>query len=238
MGTPVRVHPLFWVVGLLLGLRGDPDLAAMLIWLVALFVSILVHEMGHAFMVRYYGGQPWVTLYGFGGLCSYQPLRRGPWSSIFVSLAGPGAGFLLLALVLAGAHGAGYTVQFIKLFGFLPFPALEYSEIQSNELRLLIFYLVRINYFWGLLNLMPLYPLDGGQISRELFMMGNPQGGIRQSLWLSVFTGAGIAFLAFTRTGQPIMGLMFGYLAFMSWRTLQAYSGRGGFGGGFGGRGW
>ena len=235
-GIPVRVHPFFWVFGVLLILRSEPDLKVMLIWLAAMFVSILVHELGHAFMVRYYGGRPWITLLAMGGLCSYQPLRRGSLSNILISAAGPGAGFLLMAFVLAAAHGAGYSVQFFNMFGFIPAPYVHDKIDGSPDLFQLITFLVFVNYFWGLVNLLPVYPLDGGHISRELFMLGNPHNGIKQSLWLSVFTSAGIALFAITQLQAVFMGMMFGYLAYSSWTTLQAYSGRGG--GGFGGRGW
>ena len=69
LGIPVRVHPYFWLVSVLMGWnQGDAKLA--LLWVAAVFVSILVHEMGHALVIRYYGWSPRVTLYSFGGLAS------------------------------------------------------------------------------------------------------------------------------------------------------------------------
>lgn len=232
---PVRVHPFFWAVSVLFAISAQRDLKQTLVWAGVVFVSILVHEFGHAFMVIFFGGRPWVTLYGFGGLCSYQPLRREAWSSILISAAGPGAGFLLLGLVLAAVRAAGHGI-WIEHSGDIP--EIKFDLFQSYELNLVIYDLIWVNLFWGLLNLVPLYPLDGGQISRELFMLGNPRDGVKQSLWLSMITGGGIALLAFTRLHQPYLGLLFGYLVYTNWQTLQAYSGRGGFGGGFGGRGW
>ena len=83
-GFPVRVHPFFWVVSLLLGMGGRdrPIRSNVLIWVAVVFVSILVHELGHAFMQRYYGGHPWITLYGFGGLASCNDCDRSPRSQI------------------------------------------------------------------------------------------------------------------------------------------------------------
>ena len=69
LGFPVRVHPFFWVSTLLLGMGGgEADPVETLIWIGVVFISILVHELGHAVMQRRYGGRPWVTLYGLGGL--------------------------------------------------------------------------------------------------------------------------------------------------------------------------
>lgn len=232
-GIPVRVHPFFWILGVLLVIRQEPDLKRLLIWLVVVFVSILVHELGHAFMVRFYGGRPWITLTAFGGLCSYQPLRRGTLSNILISVAGPGAGFVLLAFVLAGLHGAEYTVSPGRLFGLIPAPYINEQEFQSLNLYQLCHDLIFVNFGWGLLNLLPVYPLDGGQISRELFMLGNPREGIKQSLWLSIFTAGGLAFFAITQLNSVFMAMMFGYLGYSSWTTLQRYQGRGGYGGGW-----
>ena len=69
-GIPVRVHPLFWAVGLLISFAPGPPLE-MFIRLGVWFVSILVHEMGHAWMMRYYGWNPSVTLYAMGGFARY-----------------------------------------------------------------------------------------------------------------------------------------------------------------------
>ena len=89
-----------------------------------------------------------------------------------------------------------------------------------------------INIFWGLLNLMPIYPLDGGQISREIFVQFDSWGGLRKSLILSIAVAGCIAVFGLTRN-SIFMALMFGMLAFSNWQVLQQTDGRGGgFGGG------
>ena len=93
LGIPVRVHPLFWLVAVLLGIRGNEDPVPILIWVGVVFVSILVHELGHALTARWYGWEPWITLHSFGGLASYRPTFHDPTSRIVITLAGPGAGF-------------------------------------------------------------------------------------------------------------------------------------------------
>src|SRR6202011_2917389 len=93
-GIPVRVHPMFWLMAVLLGANmtaGRPDL--MFFWVLAVFLSILVHELGHALVIRSFGSQPWITLYGMGGLASHAATRTDPGTHILISLAGPGAGF-------------------------------------------------------------------------------------------------------------------------------------------------
>ena len=116
-GIPVRVHPLFWLVALLLGARSG-GAAEIVTWIVALFVSILFHELGHAMAARAYGFQPSITLYGMGGLASYnQPggyrsRGHGPLGQVLISAAGPGAGFLLAAVIVAGIVLSSHQIEF------------------------------------------------------------------------------------------------------------------------------
>ena len=65
-GIPVRVHPLFWLIALLLGSSGD--LLQIVIWIFVVFVSIVVHELGHAFALRWYGLRSQILLHFSGGL--------------------------------------------------------------------------------------------------------------------------------------------------------------------------
>jgi len=220
-GIPVRVHPFFWVVALLLGMGGrKADPLITLIWVVVVFVSIVVHELGHAFVQRYYGGRPWITLYSFGGLASCDDCDRSPRAQILISLAGPFAGFFfagfVVSLLVALQRFEGFELDWIPVV-WTPFesPPLEIG------LRILMF----VNIAWGALNLLPIYPLDGGRIARELFTLGNPRAGIIQSLQLSV--GAAILVAVYALTRQLFfMCIMFGFLAYGSFQTLREYRNR------------
>ncbi|NIP87126.1 MAG: hypothetical protein GTO03_16810, partial [Planctomycetales bacterium] len=205
----------------------------LLVWVLAVFVSILVHEMGHAWIARCYGWEPSVTLYGFGGLASYSPTHHDTRSRIAISAAGPAAGFLFIALVMAIVHAAGHPVR-IAPANLLPYWVFfdYFGGSLPNNLDILLMDLLYINIFWGLVNLLPVYPLDGGQIARELFLHFNPQTGIKQSLWLSVLTGTGLAILGAVTLQSLLMALFFGYMAYSSYAMLQMLSGQGpGWGG-------
>lgn len=245
-GVPVRVHPLFWLVGTLLGAGADAPPVQVLIWLVAVFFSILVHEFGHALAFGRYGVRSHIVLYSFGGLAvpdsAYAglPSRRArygsPQSQVLVAFAGPAAGFALAAAVVAALYFAGYHVSFST--GLASFLDFEFgppdNPIPYFKVSLLVHFLLYINIFWGLVNLLPIYPLDGGQIFRAILVRFNPADGVRQSLMLSVFTAAGLAVVVWVKLQSVFMGLLFGYLAYLSFATLQSYGG-GGYGGG---RGW
>jgi Zn-dependent protease len=234
LGIPVRVHPLFWLVALLLGLGGGGgrDLVPLLFWVGTAFVSILIHELGHALAARSYGWEPWITLHGFGGLASYRPTYREPKSQILISLAGPGAGFLFAAVIVFFIAASGHHVQFTWPNFVLP---IWFEPLyQSRNLNRVLYYLLFINIFWGLVNLLPIYPLDGGQISHEVFQMVNPRDGVQQALWLSIIVAVAAGVFAWTRLGDQFLAIFCAYLAYTSYTTLQSYSGRGGSGwGGF-----
>jgi Zn-dependent protease len=221
---------MFWAVTLLLGLRGNPKPADMLFWIGACFVSILVHELGHALAARAYGWQPRITLHGFGGLASYQPTYRSPPSEILITFAGPAAGFVFAALIVAAIVASGHQVRFDRTFAF-GVPIVW--EPFSYRAQMLVFDLLYINIFWGLLNLLPIYPLDGGQISREIFGVFSPRDGLRQSLWLSLIAAAGLAVLALAKLHDEFLAIFFAYFAYISYTTLRANFGPGGGLGGF-----
>lgn len=220
-GIPVRVHPFFWLMTLLLGMGGSQqaDPVRVLIWMAVVFVSILVHEFGHAFVQRFFGGHPWVTLYSFGGLTSCNDCDRTPRAQLLISFAGPLAGFLfagvIVLLLIALGRFRSFEVDWIPVrwVGF------------GSSLDLAILYLLFVNIAWGLLNLLPIYPLDGGQIARELFTLGNARKGIIQSLQLSAGAAALVAVYALSQK-EIYLCIMFGLLAYGSFQTLQQYRDR------------
>ena len=108
-GVEVEVQVSFWITASSSGSSKGPEPglsrgAAVAIWVAVVFVSVLLHELGHAFALRRHGIAPTVTLYGLGGLTDHRsaiPLRRR--DSVVVSLAGPFAGFLVGGVILAAA---------------------------------------------------------------------------------------------------------------------------------------
>ena len=243
LGIPVRVHPFFWLITVLLGvepdMRGRDGMIELLLWIAVVFVSILVHELGHALMARRFGWEPWITLHGFGGLASYQPTYDDPKKQILITIAGPAAGFLLAGIVLALLAVAGRPIYFY-LGGPLGF-RWSPPEFENFNLVLLVHFILSVNIFWGLMNLLPIYPLDGGRITREVLTMRDARQGMIASIWVSIVAAILIAVLALFRLDRPLFpALMFGYFAYINYQILQAYTGRGGYGGygGYGGDRW
>ena len=232
-GIPVRVHPLFWLMAILFGFSSD--LLQLLIWIVAVFISILIHELGHALAMRLYGQPSQIVLHAAGGLTIPGSVRWGgawanvsltPNQEIFISLAGPGAGFLLAALIIAASVLAGGSLMLTRLFGLIPFPVVTLpfsSQIPSSIVMTFLW----VNIFWGLINLLPVYPLDGGNVTRHLLVRTDPWEGARKSLWVSVIAGAIVAVFSLIFARNLYLTLLFGLLAFQSYQTLQGRSGIG-----------
>jgi stage IV sporulation protein FB len=226
-GIPVRVHPLFWLAAVLLGgLNMTPK--SLLIWVGVVFVSILVHEMGHALVIRQFGMWPRILLYTFGGLAVYDPIRRDPRRQMLISLAGPAAGFLLAGAVvlLLKANGHPVLIHFGPPFGLAMLTAPFENELLTDVVDFLLF----VNVWWGLMNLLPVYPLDGGQFLYALFESLHTREAMVKSLWVSIVTAGAVAIYAATRVQDLYLTILFAYLAISNFQTLQTLTGRGGYG--------
>ncbi len=209
-GFPIRIQWMFWLIGCLLmsGLLTSPSpvaLQLLLIWLVVFFISILWHELGHAFAMRHYGGRPDILLYGMGGVCSSvgRYTRR---QSMIISAAGPAAGFLLALIALLVMLMLGYNISW----------KLGFQSRTEFGFGLLL----RINTFWTLLNLLPVLPLDGGNILRSFMSNTNPAIVPK----IGMVTAGIAAILGFVVLNSLFMALIFGYLAYQNWKMTQGHA--------------
>ncbi len=200
MGIPVRVHPVFWLTAAIIAWTSELDIV--LVRVLCIFVSVLVHEMGHALTTRYFGSRPEIVLGFFGGYATVA--RFSTWRNIAVIAAGPAAGFLLFFLM----WGIDYLDARQQFLG------------ENIYVVQALYFLMIANLFWSVLNLIPVYPLDGGQISRELFCWISPHKGVSHSLMLSIIASGGVALLSYKFFGLQIMTIFFAILCVQS---VQAY---------------
>lgn len=231
LGVPVRVHPWFWVISALLGSSGSGGgLGVVLMWVGCVFVSILVHEFGHALMGRRFGSDPSILLYSFGGLC-YTGGERTPGQRLAVLLAGPGAGLLFYGATMA-AYSLAYGVTprehmaiGLSLFG-LEGGRIEavvgFSRIGDPQARILYFMLAQVNLYWSMINLLPIWPLDGGQVAQVLLSQVNRRDGARWGHGISFVTAGLLALFLGVRSHNMFMTIFMGYFAFMNYQALQA----------------
>ena len=349
-GIPVRVHPGFWAIAALLSLPAGREPLPVLGFALAIFLSILIHEMGHALAFRKCGIQSHIVLYHFGGLAvpdsvsNYVGYGRqySSGSKIFVTAMGPGVQMLSAILLILFLRGMGKTDGFLTGIVGIPaawtadpvgslqdirkvngavlpcYPIQQFPErsqaalgladknqdglitrielvdyeveleavakfaipmwktvegksprlyvpremlehfsgtyleildradrgrdklilwedvvrghlqrirVQNEFLSIFCFGFIQIGLFWAVMNLIPVYPLDGGQIARELFVLSRVPNGVIKSLKLSIACGA-LTGLIGLRLNMTFIAIMFFLLAYSSYQMLQRMQGR------------
>jgi stage IV sporulation protein FB len=151
-GTTIHVEISFLIlIGLfvILDLDRQVPIERALLWIPVLLISVLFHEIGHAALIALFGfGRSSIILGGFGGV-TINERRSVPWKEIVISLAGPGFS-LLLSVILAIAFSA---IPFLRA---------------DPMLAVLIPLMIWANRVWAVFNLVPIFPLDGGQALQNL----------------------------------------------------------------------
>ena len=202
-GIPVSIQPFFWITMVLLGASGGVDtpqaILELSLFVLAGFISILVHELGHALTIKSYRVPTSITLQAFGGYATYPARSLNRLQSFLVTAAGP-ALQLVLALV---AH---------VLLNRLPFNEGIFSFLK--DLRW-------VSIAWALLNLLPVLPLDGGQLVNAL--LGPSR--IKITLWITIITGVVIGGLGLY-AGLLILAILLGMFAFQAFQALREIKGR------------
>ncbi len=157
--------------------------------------SVLVHEMGHAAVCKALGLAPEIELVAMGGLCYHQPATR-PRDQILISAAGPFMNFVLAALsYYLDGHFEGLLGE-------------------------LIFYAMYINVIWGIFNLLPILPFDGGTICSTLLHLLTSEH--RAQTWtfrIGLFVGGGLAVFFGVYLHNSYTAMLLGFAA---WQNLQA----------------
>jgi len=189
-GIPVRVHPLFWLMaGFIVWSPERLDLV--FLGILCVFLSILVHELGHAVMFRRYGYRGEIVLYMMGGYATGGALST--WKNVIVSAAGPAAGFLLAIAAFAVLVCAPQLVA------------------QYEALNYIIATLLFINIAWGILNLVPCLPLDGGRIMESLVHRYWPRRATIKVMWISIICSGAVAVWGLTIQARFLM-ILFGIM--------------------------
>ncbi len=170
----------------------------------ALFGIVLLHEFGHAFATRQVGGSAdTILLWPFGGIAYVQSPAR-PGAELWSIAAGP-----LVNVVL-----------FIPLTLALKLNGLPISDRVHSDLGNFLQNLWMINKYLLLFNILPIYPLDGGQILRSLLWF--KFGPIRSLLYATMVGFVGVAGLAAYALYN--MSIWMGFLTFYVFSNCrQAY---------------
>jgi stage IV sporulation protein FB len=230
-GVPVEIQPMFWLTGALLGgatsANTQEGLIQVIVFIIIMAISILVHELGHALVGRRLGGgYASITLWGLGGLAYNQGGRFTRSGNFWRIAAGPAAGFalaLLVVLLLCIGFGPldGVNISSLLLFNHLiakPSENLMTFLREGSQKINIIHDFLWINFWWGVINLLPVLPLDGGRIA-DLFV--KPQRRVYQ---IGFITGASMAVYALIQMGSLYTAVMFGYLAYQNFQQMKQNS--------------
>jgi Zn-dependent protease len=175
-----------------------------LIWIPVVFVSVLVHELAHAAMIGLLGfGASQIVLGGMGGV-TMNRRRARPWQDLLISLAGPVSSFVMMALALyAWNHSAAVH--------------------RDAMLNALVPRMYGANLFWGMFNLIPLAPLDGGHASRDFFRMFlNERLSFVIATWFGLVVGVGVVVWGLV-TRDVFIALFVGWLVYASFERWQYF---------------
>ena len=196
------------LVGLLAVLAYDPaqGIQYALLLIPIAFISVLVHELAHAAMIGLLGfGSSHIILGGMGGVTIND--RRGkPWQNFLISVAGPLSSFGLMYLA--------WLAQFTRI-------------AQTDRMLMAFFpYMVLANLWWGVFNLIPVPPLDGGHATRDLFRMFlSERNAFIIAIWIAMIVGGGCAAWLF-REGSFLGAFYlawFVYMAFQQWQYFRQH---------------
>ena len=180
-GIPLRVHPSWFIILVLFTLAFQQQAAALpegsgapvLSWLLGLatalllFVSVLLHELGHSLVALREGVKVnSITLFLLGGVARVERECSTPMGSFRVAAAGPAVSFALAGLLLASQHAATHA-----------------NPLLGN----LVGQLGALNLVLAVFNLLPGLPLDGGLILKALVWQFT--GSQRRGIQVATATG-------------------------------------------------
>ncbi|MEJ7764268.1 MAG: hypothetical protein WKF86_02115 [Acidimicrobiales bacterium] len=199
---PIRLDPSLFVILALIGYRPNVTLNEILVWVAVASFCILVHELGHAVAFLAFGKKPSVLLYGFGGVTSAEG-SMGPWASLTTSLAGPIAGFGLGGMILLSAMTGGS-----------PAPGSLLRTAYGDGLWAC--------FGFGILNLLPILPLDGGAAVAAFLRGVSGPSGEQVARYISIVFAALLGLLAL-RFGQIFVALFGGMFAAQNYQEVKRH---------------
>jgi hypothetical protein len=210
-GVPIYIH---WTALLMVWMTwtwaGGHGPVFFIVALLALVLGILLHELGHGLAAKSLGGTGiTITLWALGGVCSSNRSSSRPGHELIVIAAGPAVSFLLAGLGWLG-------LQFLPHVQGLP-PAAHGILVDFS------FCMMFINLVLGIFNMLPIFPLDGGQIVYQGQRLIGVPAGIRNQISLALAVIGAFAYVAWVSRDGVIDGYTLFSMAFMAFLVWQAW---------------
>ncbi len=208
-GIQVSLDPLWIIVAVYLIQAGSKEYDSIL-WsiaeLLSLFGIVLMHEFGHALACRSVGGRAdRIVIWPLGGVAYVDPPAR-PGAMLWSIAAGPLVNVLLIPVFYFATHSAFQLYQ---------------KELISEDATKFIYMMKRINFALLFFNMLPIYPLDGGQILRSLlwFVIGKARSLSVASI-IGLVGAVGLVILA-VLDRSIWLGIMAFFAGSQAWRGFQ-----------------
>jgi stage IV sporulation protein FB len=202
LGVPVRIHYSFALIALLA--YGQLQGIEIVAWTVAAFLAVVAHEAGHAFTARAFGAPSvTITLFALGGVTTYPVTTE----------MSPGKRFLISA--------AGSTVGVVLGGAFWLARSAGWFDGVSDFLWVAIGSFIYVALVWGILNWLPILPLDGGHMVMSLLEIVTPQRALPIAKGVSIVAGAAAAVAAVVVLDSVFLA---GFVAFITIAGLQTGS--------------
>lgn len=228
-GTRISIHwtfaiLIFWIS---IASSGYMDLMWNLAFVAAIFLCVVLHELGHAAAANHFGiGTREISLLPIGGIAMLERLPQRPRAEFIIAIAGPIVNFVLALILLIPVRDA-FSHGMINTIG----------GINSHNFLMNVF---AVNLTMGIFNMIPAFPMDGGRVLRAILSIKLDR---LQATKIAVRTGQFIAVVAvmvsvftnqqlISNPGLLLISLFIFYSAqaelqsFIYWTTLDGHIAR------------
>ncbi len=199
---PLAIHPFFWLFAALIGWLNSGTMIGTLIWVGIILVSVVIHEFGHALTAVFFKQNAQIQLVALGGVTSFEGPKLKFWQQFLITFNGPIFGFLLFVLA-----------TLVLKWGVFSSP-LMIGILKTTQLA---------NLFWTVVNLLPVLPLDGGQLLRILLEASFGVKGFKASLIIGAVIAVLLALYFFLMQALLVGAFffLFAFQSFDSWRKSR-----------------
>lgn len=199
---PVSIHPFFWIFAAIIGWINSEQIIGMFVWVGIIVVSVLFHEFGHALTAVMFKQKASIQLIPLGGVTTFDGPKLKFWQQFLITLNGPVFGFLLFVL-------ATLILQSHWIENLFWLKVIKMTQIA--------------NLFWTIINLLPVLPLDGGQLLRIVLEANFGIKGYKAALLIGAALSGLIALYFFVIQAFLIGAFffLFAFQSFDSWRKSR-----------------
>lgn len=199
LNIPVTIERTFCLFLFFFCYQSGLEMTEISILALVMFFSLLFHEYGHALAAKKFGQHPEITLEAFGGYAAYDGRRISEKHHFIITLCGP----LFTALLIG-----------------VSFLLLKNHEAYSYPFKFFLHYTQKLNTYWLIVNLAPLYPMDGGKLVGYFFKrwLGNEKGHLLSLMLGNIVAVAGATYFLLNES------YIFAYLfLYHGWKNFQLF---------------